>query len=234
MNYIKSILLITLFTLGLSQNEFSQGPYGTGYFDTAGPFSLVDLNIMPVGDINLDQIVNIQDIVLTVGSILGTITLSEDESDIADINNDNIIDILDIVQLVNSILGNPLPPEWDFETNWTGSDIYIFLQYDPNTANSVGMWNSNTKADFLNNSPDNVHYFFLSARTYAYNDVSNMKDEFNEVLANFSEEDQSHWANHLHFVPVRTYDFGNWITESINGVYGFAIDGFQKIRQLDI
>ena len=231
MNYIKSILLITLFTLGLSQNEFSQGPYGTGYFDTAGPFSLVDLNIMPVGDINLDQIVNIQDIVLTVGSILGTITLSEDELDIADINNDNIIDILDIVQLVNSIL-NPLPPEWDFETNWTGSDIYIFLQYDPNTANSVGMWNSNTKADFLNNSPDNVHYFFLSARTYAYNDVSNMKDEFNEVLANFSEEDQSHWANHLHFVPVRTYDFGNWITESINGVYGFAIDGFQKIRQL--
>ena len=227
--YILSI--IAIFAIAHAQNDFSQGPYGNGYFDIAAPFSLVDLNTEPEGDINDDEITNIQDIILTIGHIMSTINLSPEQLETADINSDGIVDILDIVQLVNLIL-NPQSPTWDFENMWTGEDIYIFIHYDPNTANSTALWSSNTKEDFLANSPDNVHYFFLSARTYASSDVSNMRDEFDLILAGLSEQEQAHWNSHLHFVPIRTYDIENWVSETINGKYAFAIDGFQEIREI--
>ena len=42
------ILLITSMIFSL---DFSDGPYGSEYFDTAGPFSVQDLNATPAGDI---------------------------------------------------------------------------------------------------------------------------------------------------------------------------------------
>ena len=231
MKNIHLLSIISIFAILVAQNEFSQGPYGTGYFDTAAPFSLVDLSTQPQGDINNDEVTNIQDIILTIGQIMGTINLTPEQVTIADINSDGTVDILDIVQLVNLIL-NPQSPTWDFEPMWTGGDIYIFIHYDPNVGGSTGLWNSNTKETFLNNSPDNVHYFFLSGRTYASSDVSNMRDDFNEVLTDFSLAEQAHWNAHLHFVPIRTYDFDNWISETVNGKYAFAIDGFQQIREI--
>ena len=48
---MKRILPITiLFSALLLANDFSEGPYGSNYFDTAGPFTLVDLN-MEFGDV---------------------------------------------------------------------------------------------------------------------------------------------------------------------------------------
>ena len=52
-----------------------------------------------VGDINLDNIINIQDIILVINLILNNEYISS-----ADLNSDNTIDILDIVQLINIIL----------------------------------------------------------------------------------------------------------------------------------
>ena len=52
-----------------------------------------------IGDVNADEIINIQDIVLVVNFILNDLY-----SDLADLNSDGIIDVLDIVQLVNVIL----------------------------------------------------------------------------------------------------------------------------------
>jgi len=51
------------------------------------------------GDINADQIINIQDIILAVNLIMNSEYL-----DLADLNSDSTIDVLDIVQLVNIIL----------------------------------------------------------------------------------------------------------------------------------
>ena len=54
--------LVLIFCLNNSfGDEFSEGPYGTNYFDIAGPFSISDLNISIQGDVNLDEIINIQD-----------------------------------------------------------------------------------------------------------------------------------------------------------------------------
>ena len=52
-----------------------------------------------IGDINSDQIINIQDIVLVVNLIMNSEYL-----DLADLNSDSTIDVLDIVQLLNIIL----------------------------------------------------------------------------------------------------------------------------------
>ena len=89
-----------------------------------------------LGDLNEDVTINIQDIILVIGNILGNIDLNNEQFNAGDINNDNIIDILDIVQIVDKIL-NPDSAGWDFATNWTGEDSYIFIHFQtyPNILN---------------------------------------------------------------------------------------------------
>ena len=84
---LKKLLFLCLLGIGLSE-DFSDGPYGTGYFDIAGPFQLPDLNMSLNGDANLDEIVNIQDVILIVGQVLGSYNLDDEQFDQADTNND--------------------------------------------------------------------------------------------------------------------------------------------------
>ena len=51
------------------------------------------------GDVNGDQIINVQDIILTVNFVLNNEYNAQ-----ADLNFDNTVDILDVVQIVNLIL----------------------------------------------------------------------------------------------------------------------------------
>ena len=57
------------------------------------------------GDVNLDGMVNVQDIVLAVGIILGNVQPDDFQMYAADLNQDTEIDILDIVLMVSQILG---------------------------------------------------------------------------------------------------------------------------------
>lgn len=52
------------------------------------------------GDLNGDDVVNIQDIILVINVIINGA-----ENEYADINDDGIINILDIVQIINIIIG---------------------------------------------------------------------------------------------------------------------------------
>ena len=52
-----------------------------------------------LGDLNVDSVLNIQDIILLVNIIL-----TNQFDDTADLNSDDIINVLDIIQLVNIIL----------------------------------------------------------------------------------------------------------------------------------
>ncbi len=56
------------------------------------------------GDVNMDDVINVLDIVVTVNSILGTAELSPTQTQLADLNNDGNINILDIVLIVNLVL----------------------------------------------------------------------------------------------------------------------------------
>ena len=58
------------------------------------------------GDVTLDDVVNILDVVNLVQAILGNNPLNDNQTCNADINQDGIINILDVVALVQAILGS--------------------------------------------------------------------------------------------------------------------------------
>ena len=58
------------------------------------------------GDTNLDELVNVQDIVLTISHILGTELLEGLNFSNTDANDDEVIDILDIVIIVGIVLSD--------------------------------------------------------------------------------------------------------------------------------
>jgi len=187
---IKKILpLFIVLTILSAQIEFNEGPYGSEYFDTAGPFTLVDLN-MEFGDVTGDGIVNILDIISTVNYILGNGEFTAEQIIQADMNFDGTINILDLIGLANLIL-SPEPGSWDFATQWNGEESYIFFTLGP--TGSTTLWNASYYDDLLEDSPDNVHYFFLSNRSTYFQDVRDVRGEFDLILGGMSDEEQAHW-----------------------------------------
>jgi len=75
------------------------GTYGRGIWD----FIIEDFVIIS-GDVNLDEIVNIQDLVLLINFVLGIDSPSNVQFNAGDINGDGILNILDIIAMVNIIL----------------------------------------------------------------------------------------------------------------------------------
>ena len=174
----------------VAQIDFNEGPYGSEYFDISGPFTLVDLNL-ELGDVNSDNTVNILDIIATVNHVLGfDDEFTDAQNAQADLNFDGSVDILDIVALANLVL-SPEPSSWDFETQWNGEESYIFFTLGP--ASSTTLWNASDADDLLEDSPDNVHYFFLSNNTNYFQDVRDKLGEFDLILAGMSVEEQVQW-----------------------------------------
>ena len=66
------------------------------YFYTEPAYSL--------GDLNLDTLINVVDVVLLVNYILGIDSLSNDSMQLADLDSNELINIVDVVTLINIIL----------------------------------------------------------------------------------------------------------------------------------
>ena len=85
---------------------YNAGPYGYWYDNCYGGTYEIDNSYCEetayqLGDINQDEIINIQDVIIAINLILnGEFDL------IADINFDSAVNVLDIIQLVNIILNN--------------------------------------------------------------------------------------------------------------------------------
>ena len=62
-------------------------------------------NSVILGDIDGNYDVNVADIVLLVGQILGINELTDNQIVLGDLNGDGIINIVDIINLVSIILG---------------------------------------------------------------------------------------------------------------------------------
>ena len=71
-----------------------------GYYD----FSVVATQLAEDGDVNLDDSINIQDIVLIINYILGSMEFDSTQLSLADLNNDSYVNIQDIILLINIIL----------------------------------------------------------------------------------------------------------------------------------
>jgi hypothetical protein len=59
-----------------------------------------------LGDVNMDEMINITDILLIINHIVGINSINLTQLHLADLNDDNVISVLDIIQIVNIILGN--------------------------------------------------------------------------------------------------------------------------------
>ena len=68
-------------------------------------YNYLEISDNLVGDINNDNLTNVQDIVILVNFILELASPSPQEFAIADINSDNILNVLDILLIVNEITG---------------------------------------------------------------------------------------------------------------------------------
>ena len=230
---ISPILFILLFCSGatVSAQGFSEGPYGIGYFDIAGPFTVLDLNAPMPGDVSQDDTIDIEDVMVTLGAEIGTVEINEEQFYLADINSDGILDTVDLVSIVNLIY-NPENSEWSFQDAWNGQESYIFIHYNPSVSNSTALWISNTKQALLENSPLNVHYLFISDRSSSASDVLAIKGEFDEILESFDPALQDHWKTHLHFIPTKTSELENWLAEALSDKYALGIDRFQQLKQI--
>ena len=97
------------------------------------------------GDVNEDAVINVQDIVILVQSILAG---TEDElPENADVNNDGIINILDVVTLIQMILGegntviagctDPTATNYNPDATYDDGTCYI-TDDDDNEAGGIG------------------------------------------------------------------------------------------------
>ncbi len=75
------------------------GTYGRGIWD----FILDENYDIILGDINGDNIINIQDVIIVISFILGNNIASDNQIIVSDLNQDNAINVLDIVLIVDLI-----------------------------------------------------------------------------------------------------------------------------------
>jgi len=82
-----------------------------------------------LGDLNEDEILNIQDIITMVNHILGSTSLEGCALEAADMNIDGIINIQDLISLVNAILGSARSAQLDgkaqVEYLTSGNDLIV-------------------------------------------------------------------------------------------------------------
>ena len=104
---------------------------GLGYAGAAGVWA-EQIYESPTldGDVNLDFVLNVIDIVNLVGHIMETSILGSEGLAYADVNHDGLINVVDVVQLVNIILSNSLP-----SSDFTLEDINPASEY---FGNSIG------------------------------------------------------------------------------------------------
>ncbi len=62
------------------------------------------------GDVNLDTLINVADLVALVGFILGNYPFTPRQFDAADTDQDSVANIIDLVNIRNLIFGVPIPP----------------------------------------------------------------------------------------------------------------------------
>ena len=218
--YIVALLLVFV----IKAQDFSSGPYGTQFFDIAGPFIIEDLGLRQSGDLDGDRFINLKDVLLYTSYLDGEISFSDEELNYADINQDLSIDIIDIILDIKKIF-NFSPALWSFEDSWIGGESYILIP-------SNTLWQQNVKLELLQNSPSNVHYIFLSNLDSNYDDMLNLKSEFDIILNQFSPELKSHWLNHLHFSAKKISEYDNWLSEGLANRQALVINQFQLLQEV--
>ncbi|MFH2048797.1 MAG: Ig-like domain-containing protein [bacterium] len=87
-----------------------------------------------MGDINLDQRVDVADVVNIVGYILGNFSFSARQFDVADVVTNGTINVFDLVGIINNIFGIPISPAAPAYIE--GGYATVNMDYDPINGNA--------------------------------------------------------------------------------------------------
>jgi len=131
--------------------------------------------------------------------------------------------------------------DWSLREQWTGEDSYVVLQLASSSGYTRNLWDSSL-ADMIDASSEQAHYFFVSALDSWEQDADAMELKIDDFLATLDKEDAAHWAARLHVVRTEVNELGdplerileNWPDSWDSDIAGFAIDRFQKLRQLGL
>ena len=166
------------------------------------------------GDINDDQIINIQDLVIVIDAVLYE---SQIDYDIADVNTDGIINVLDIISIANIILENnnlcvqiidisyniheSLPQDWMNEFYIIINNLIDLIPAYQNYFDELTIyaWNSNAEDPYQG----------IQGGTY----IGGSDNGFNMVLE--INEMEFEW-NHMHRYSVIAHEYFHVYQLSIN------------------
>ena len=123
---------------------------------------------------------------------------------------------------------------WDFQTEWTGHDNYLFfIKYGASSYNT-DLWNQNV-GDLIEKLPkDGTHFFFGSFDTTFHSDVYSKRANVNSYLSTLPSEEEAHWLSHIHYIDERFFSIGGGIGDVRDdwSTFYYGIDNFQRWREV--
>jgi hypothetical protein len=132
---------------------------------------------------------------------------------------------------------------WSLRVTWSGCDNHVFIVRYPGSGYSVATWDSSIDA-LVSASPDNVHYYFISAAAtdvQAMSEVQAQASRTAAAIGRLSPERQAHWTPRFHHVSRRAGAIGGWLQALIlarqsgpGWATAFAVDPSQRLRTIGL
>ncbi len=125
--------------------------------------------------------------------------------------------------------------DWNFRENWTGCEVYLFIQDSPRQTWGwpTPLFDRDVDA-LLERSPDNVHLFFIpTASGEADGTMEKIQTNVEEGLKYYPSEKQERWRERIHYVTNLDQDLEGWLGEimAVPG-WGAGIDRLQRVRYI--
>ena len=128
--------------------------------------------------------------------------------------------------------------QWNFRQSYSGCDTYVFL---PDTLvvsdlDDTSLWEEKDFDELLEQSPLNVHYFFVSRNSSEVGATAALEAVSAKIaseIADLDEAGRAHWTPRFHVVADRADAIEGWLGDVIGsgvGRIGLAIDRTQRIR----
>jgi len=99
-----------------------------------------------------------------------------------------------------------------------GGESYILLGYSADSPVATEIWKSSV-AELIKQSPDDVHYVFMSYGATAdavQADIDGIRRRVDEAIAELPEVDErAHWAAHFHFVTQNAATMGGPLSDLV-------------------
>jgi hypothetical protein len=125
---------------------------------------------------------------------------------------------------------------WRMSEHWTGCEVHVFIPdaLPISALDEASIWTKNLD-DLIQDSPKNVHYFFVSRQSgdALVASTTAMQELVDTELYYLDPAEQEHWKQHLHVVKDRAGNIDGWLGDAVQsgiGIAGLAIDRAQRIR----